>query len=49
MKYYFMEEKKRKSVLNYIPTGHMIDDSLTNLLALDLFKTNVKIKGISMS
>src|SRR4051812_20931307 len=46
IKYHFVRNKKDEVFLHYLPTGEMVADPLTKLLALDLFKKHVKAMGL---
>ena len=46
IKYHFIRNKKDVVQLSYMPTGDMAADPLTKSLAVDLFKTHVKVMGL---
>src|SRR3954468_12595104 len=46
IKYQFIRNKKDEVQLSYMPTGDMVADPLTKLLAVDLFHKHVKAMGL---
>src|SRR2546430_169059 len=46
IKYHFARKKKDEVMLRYLPTGEIVADPLTKLLALDSFKQHVKAMGL---